>query len=144
MLSKFRHVASSDGSPQRSRGVASGSDPRWLPRFPMGLTASARCCNWKRECLERLRTLVTPGPETIVTSGVVSMSLSIIHAEALLDATLLSKGVDTHWVTKNRTVWNEQERVSEERELVYEISWIPELGAWRSFLRSQRRLVTSS
>jgi hypothetical protein len=72
------------------------------------------------------------------------MSLSIIHAEALLDATLLSKGVDTHWVTKNRTVWNEQERVSEERELVYEISWIPELGAWRSFLRSQRRLVTSS
>jgi len=40
-------------------------------------------------------------------------------------------------------VWNEQERVSEERELVYEISWIPELGVWRSFLRSQRRVSTT-
>ena len=63
------------------------------------------------------------------------MSASITHAEALLGATFPSTGVDTHWVTNNRTVWNEQERVSEERELVYEISWIPELGAWRSFLR---------
>jgi hypothetical protein len=52
-------------------------------------------------------------------------------------------GVDTHWVTNNRTVWNEQERVSEERELVYEISWIPELGVWRNFLRSQRRVSTT-
>jgi len=58
--------------------------------------------------------------------------------------TILSNGIDTHWVTKNHTVWNEQERVSEERELVYEISWMPELSAWRSFLRSQRRLVTNS
>jgi len=33
--------------------------------------------------------------------------------------------------------------VSEERELVYEISWIPELGAWRSFLRCERRVGTS-
>jgi hypothetical protein len=88
--------------------------------------------------------LVTPGPETIVTSGVVRMSGAIIHAEVLLDATFLSNGADTHWVTKNRTVWNELERVSEERELVYEISWVPELGAWRSFLCSQRRLVTVS
>ena len=88
--------------------------------------------------------LVAPGPETIVTSGVVRMSGAMIHAEVLLDEAFLSNGVDTHWVTKNRTVWNERERVSEERELVYEITWIPELGAWRSFLRSQRRLVTSS
>ena len=110
----------------------------------MGLAASARCSDWKRECSERPGTLVTPKSETVVTSGVVSMSLSITHAEALLDATILSSGIDTHWVTKNHTVWNEQERVSEERELVYEISWIPELGAWRSFLRSQRRLVTNS
>ena len=72
------------------------------------------------------------------------MSGAIIHAEVLLDATFLSNGADTHWVTKNRTVWNELERVSEERELVYEISWVPELGAWRSFLCSQRRLVTVS
>jgi len=40
-------------------------------------------------------------------------------------------------------MWNERERVREERELVYEISWIAELGVWRSFLRSQRRVSTS-
>ena len=68
---------------------------------------------------------------------------SITHAEALLGATFPSMGVDTHWVTNNRTVWNEQERVSEERELVYEISWIPELDVWRNFLRSQRRVSTT-
>lgn len=82
-------------------------------------------------------------PETISTGGVVWMSASITHAEAFLGATFPSTGVGTHWVTNNRTVWNERERVSEERELVYEISWIPELGAWRSFLRSQRRVGTT-
>jgi len=47
--------------------------------------------------------------------------------------------VDARWETENRTVWNEQEHASEERELVYEISWIAELGVWRRFLRSQRK-----
>lgn len=70
------------------------------------------------------------------------MSASITPSEALLGATYPSSRTDTRWMTKNRTVWNELERVSEERELVYEISWIPELGAWRSFLRSQRRVDT--
>jgi len=37
-------------------------------------------------------------------------------------------------------VWNEREHISEERELVYEISWVEELGLWRSFLRSQRKV----
>lgn len=40
-------------------------------------------------------------------------------------------GVDSRWETENRPVWNEQEYASEERELVYEISWIVELGTWR-------------
>jgi hypothetical protein len=35
---------------------------------------------------------------------------------------------------------NTREHTSEERELVYEIIWIPELGLWRRFLRSQRKL----
>ena len=48
-------------------------------------------------------------------------------------------GVEARWETENRTVWNEQEHASEERELVYEISWIAELGVWRRFLRSQRK-----
>ena len=46
-------------------------------------------------------------------------------------------GVDVHWEAQRRIVWNEHEHTSEERELVYEISWIAELGLWRSFLRSQ-------
>jgi hypothetical protein len=39
-------------------------------------------------------------------------------------------------------MWNEQEHTREEHELVYEISWIKELGLWRSFLRSQRKVTS--
>jgi hypothetical protein len=67
------------------------------------------------------------------------MSATIIHDEALPEATF-PRGVDTHWETVNRTMWNDQERMRDEHELVYEISWLAELGVWRSFLRSQRRL----
>ena len=42
-----------------------------------------------------------------------------------------------HYETEHRLVWNERERRNEERELVYEISWIPELNTWRRFLRAQ-------
>jgi hypothetical protein len=44
-----------------------------------------------------------------------------------------------HWETRRRVVWNEQEHT---RELVYEISWIKELGLWRRFLRSQRKVTS--
>ena len=40
----------------------------------------------------------------------------------------LLQGVDLHYETENRVLRNEQERRNEERELVYEISWIPELS----------------
>ena len=33
-------------------------------------------------------------------------------------------GDHAYWETENRMVWNEQQHTSEERELVYEISWI--------------------
>jgi len=48
------------------------------------------------------------------------------------------EGIDLHYETENRLMWNERERRNEERELVYEISWIPELNTWRRFLRAQR------
>jgi hypothetical protein len=54
----------------------------------------------------------------------------------------LPAGVDVHWETQRRIVWNEREYTSEERELVYEISWIAERGLWRSFLRSQREITS--
>jgi hypothetical protein len=67
------------------------------------------------------------------------MSSGAIHAEALSVAAFPA-AVDLHWETENRMVWNERQHTSEERELVYEISWMSELGAWRRFLRSQRKV----
>ena len=49
-------------------------------------------------------------------------------------------GLDVHWETENRVMWNERERVSEKQELIYEVSWICELGVWRRFLRSRRKV----
>ena len=48
--------------------------------------------------------------------------------------------VGTHWETVTCMVWNQHEHASEEREFVYEISWIPELGTWRRFLQSQQKV----
>jgi len=55
-----------------------------------------------------------------------------------LTTPVLLPGIDLHYETENRLVWNERERRSEEREFVYEVSWIPELNTWRRFLRAQR------
>ena len=49
-------------------------------------------------------------------------------------------GVNVPWETQRRMVWNDREHTNEEREPVYEVSWIAELGLWRSFLRSQRKV----
>lgn len=50
------------------------------------------------------------------------------------------QGINVRWESQRRMVWNVREHTSEERELVYEISWIAEVGCWRSFLRSQRKV----
>ena len=49
-------------------------------------------------------------------------------------------GVDTRWETTNCLVWNDRERIAEKQELTCEVAWIPELGIWRRFLRSRRKL----
>lgn len=67
----------------------------------------------------------------------VRMSNGATHSMALTTPVLLP-GIDLHYETENRLVWNERERRSEEREFVYEVSWIPELNTWRRFLRAQR------
>jgi hypothetical protein len=51
--------------------------------------------------------------------------------------------VDVHWETESRLMWNEQERITEEQELIYEVSWIPELGVWRRFLKSRKKTQRS-
>ena len=65
---------------------------------------------------------------------------AVASNSAVLPVPGLPPGVDVHWETQRRVVWNAREHTSEERELVYEISWIAELGIWRSFLRSQRKV----
>jgi hypothetical protein len=49
-------------------------------------------------------------------------------------------GVNVHWETQRRVVWNEKEHTREEHELVYEISWIEELALWRTFLRAHHKV----
>jgi hypothetical protein len=60
--------------------------------------------------------------------------------DASTAVTAFPAGVDMHWETENRVRWNEQERVTEEQELIYEVSCIHELSAWRRFLRSRRKV----
>jgi hypothetical protein len=65
---------------------------------------------------------------------------AVASSSAILPISGFPAGVDVHWETQRRVVWNEQEHTGEEYELVYEISWIKELGLWRSFLRSRHRV----
>jgi hypothetical protein len=67
------------------------------------------------------------------------MSASTIHAGAS-PVPVFPEGAGGHWETENRMAWNEQQNTREERELVYEVSWIRELGVWRRFLRSQQKV----
>lgn len=50
-----------------------------------------------------------------------------------------SERSDVHWETTTLPVWN-AEGTPEQQELVYEVSWIKELGMWRRFLTSQRKV----
>jgi len=68
-------------------------------------------------------------------------SMSAVANSEALPAPGFPAGVDVHWETQRRMVWNAREHTSEERELVYEISWITELGLWRSFLRSHHKVT---
>jgi hypothetical protein len=51
---------------------------------------------------------------------------------------------DVRWETTNIQVWNTREGSSEQQELVYEVSWIKELGMWRRFLTSRRTVRSAS
>jgi hypothetical protein len=62
------------------------------------------------------------------------------HAHATsLPPLAVPQGIDPHYETENRMVWNDDEHTNEVHEFVYEISWVPELGVWRRFLRTHRK-----
>jgi hypothetical protein len=48
-------------------------------------------------------------------------------------------GINTYYETEFRAVWNERELRTEQHEFIYEVSWIPEMGVWRRFLRTRRK-----
>jgi len=48
-----------------------------------------------------------------------------------------SERTDVRWETTNLRIWNAREGAAEQQELVYEVSWIKELGMWRRFLTSR-------
>ncbi len=87
---------------------------------------------WHWECIEP--TLVKASNDRV------KFRKSRLNQCPLLPATGFPAGVDVHWETQRRMVWNEREHTSEEREMVYEISWVAEIGLWRSFLRSQPKV----
>ena len=47
---------------------------------------------------------------------------------------------DVRWETTSLRVWNAREGAAEQQEMVYEVSWIKELGTWRRFLTSRRTM----
>ena len=67
------------------------------------------------------------------------MSCTTALEEPSSQVAVFPGAVDVHWETQIRETWNEQERGVVRQELIYEVSWIPELGVWRRFLRSRRK-----
>jgi len=67
------------------------------------------------------------------------MSFTTAPEEPTTQIAVFPGAVNVHWETQIRESWNAQERAVELQELIYEVSWIPELGVWRRFLRSRRK-----
>ena len=103
--------------------------------------ACANAIHWKAECNEPLE---SPARNFAGRANFQNQRVDLMSAMAtsttFLSVQVFPPGVEAHWETENRTLWNELQHASEERELVYEISWIAELGVWRRFLRSRRKV----
>ena len=65
-----------------------------------------------------------------------------VHSHGTADCIApFSERTDVHWETTNLPIWNAREGAAEQQELVYEVSWIKELGMWRRFLTSRCKVV---
>ncbi len=63
-----------------------------------------------------------------------------VHGQAAAEWAPFPERTDVHWEATNLQVWNAREGTAEQQELVYEVSWIKELGTWRRFLTSRRKV----
>jgi len=75
-----------------------------------------------------------------VSERAVEPMSAAISNHAILAEPVFPAGVDAHLETQRHSVWNKQEHTSEEHQFVYEISWIEQLGLWRTFLRSHHKV----
>jgi hypothetical protein len=99
------------------------------------LRAGPSATGWYGDCINRLESKLRIETMKFWQEQVEPMS-ALASGSAIFPISGLPDGVDVHWETQRRVVWNEREHSNEEHELVYEISWIKELGLWRTFLRS--------
>jgi hypothetical protein len=65
-----------------------------------------------------------------------------VHGQAAAGWAPFPERTDVHWEMTNLQVPNAREGTAEQQELVYEVSWIKELGTWRRFLTSRRKVYS--
>ena len=104
--------------------------------FQVTTVATSMHAEWKQKCNERFRLRVK---DALSEFEEVSIMYTTASQEVPFPVAFPT-GLDVHWETEKRVVWNERERATEEQELIYEVSWICELGFWRRFLKSRRKV----
>jgi hypothetical protein len=137
---------------QRLFGCAKAGGLHFLSGLPSGFP-SCSCCllieptlrakaprNGRRNAQKHQKRWSQKGDFRKLQRPQVKLMSAATGCIAALPVPAFPAAVEARWETENRTVWNELDRASEERELVYEISWIAELGIWRRFLRSNRKV----
>jgi len=95
---------------------------------------------WKRDCGKVFGASLIPMESGKFQTRRLSVMQEATSYVPALPIPLFPAGVDRRWEATNCFVWNDRERITEKQELIYEITWIPELGIWRRFLRSRRKV----
>jgi hypothetical protein len=97
--------------------------------------------NWSRFTHSREAILVAlESPFSCLVDILKTLETGYVRACCNLTALVptVTQGTDAHCETDIRVVWNEENQTNEVHEFVYEVSWVPELLAWRRFLRTHR------
>jgi hypothetical protein len=126
----------------RSPGTSSDwGEGNWLYLLRIGrwLSAVPGFVEWNPGCMYMSGTSVMAFGVRKFQTGSLKMGYTTASQLPAIEAMLPPK-IDVHWETDNRVVWNEMECAAQEQELIYEVTWIPEIGAWRRFLKSRRNV----
>jgi hypothetical protein len=68
------------------------------------------------------------------------MRYEVVRHAITVGTAAFPERTDVHWETTNLQVWNAREGTAEQQDLVYEVSWVEDLGMWRRFLASRRKV----